>query len=314
MFSFSIEKFFPDQQDEISFRRLLRRIFLDDWLMKLIALIITLALWFGVTGFRTPTTERLRSVSLQLRISNEMEIINSPIQEVDLVVTGDKRKIDQIRREDLIVQLDLTNAQSGDRVVQITPENVNVNFPTGVRLEEVQPSRISINLEMVEKREISVKAETGNNLPEGYEIYGISVIPQKVPVRGPISYINSIDYISTDIIDLENRTGDFTAEKVPLNISNPKITIVDETVVDVFFRIGERRIERLFIVPLSIENEKRTATVILFGARSLLNSIKVEDLQMQSVKTESNGDALNIILPAELQGKVEIRKLQINGR
>lgn len=313
MFSFSKEKFFPDEQSEISFRHLLRRIFLDDWLMKLIALVITLALWFGVTGFRTPTTERLKSVSLQLRISNEMEITNDPHLVVDLVVTGDKRKIDQIRREDLIVQLDLTNAQPGDRVVQITPENVNVNFPTGVRLEEVQPSRISVNLEMVEKREIPVKAEIGNNLPEGYEIYGVSVIPQKVPIRGPISYINSIDYISTEKIDLENRQTDFTAQQVPLNISNPKITIVDETVVDVFFRIGEKRIERLFIVPVKNE-EKRTATVVLYGARSLLNAVNSEDLQVELSKTESNTDSLNLILPGELQGKVEIRKLQINGR
>ncbi len=313
MFSFSIEKFFPDQRNEISFRHLLKRIFLDDWLMKLIALIITLALWFGVTGFRTPTTERLKSVSLQLRISNEMEIINSPIQEVDLVVTGDKRKIDQIRREDLIVQLDLTNAQPGDRVVQITPENVNVNFPTGVRLEEVQPSRISVNLEMVEKREITVKAEIGNNLPEGYEIYGVSVVPQKVPIRGPISYINSIDYISTEKIDFENRQTDFTAQQVPLKITNPKITIVDQTVVDVFFRIGEKRIERLFVIPVKNE-EKRTATVILYGARSLLNAVNSEDLQVELSKTESNTDSLNLILPAELQGKVEIRKLQVNGK
>lgn len=313
MFLFSIEKFFPDQQSEISFRHLLRRIFLDDWLMKLIALVITLALWFGVTGFRTPWTERLKSVSLQLRISNDMEITNSPIQEVDLVVTGDKRKIEQIRREDLIISLDLTNAQPGDRVVQITPENVNVNFPTGVRLEEVQPSRISVNLEMVEKREIPVKAETGNNLPEGYEIYGVSVIPQKIPIRGPISYINSIDYISTEKIDLENRQTDFTAQQVPLKISNPKITIVDETVVDVFFRIGEKRIERLFIVPVKNE-EKRTATVVLYGARSLLNAVNSEDLQVELSKTESNADSLNLILPAEIQGKVEIRKLQINGR
>src|SRR5687767_5274590 len=109
MFTFLRENLSANEQNELSFRRLLRRIFLDDWLMKLIALVITLALWFGVTGLRTPSIERLRNVSLQLRISNDMEIINSPIQEVDLVVTGDKRKIEQIRREDLVVQLDLTN-------------------------------------------------------------------------------------------------------------------------------------------------------------------------------------------------------------
>ena len=95
-------------------------------------------------------------------------------------------------------------------------------------------------------------------------------------------------------------------------IINSKISVVDETVVDVFFRIGEKRIERLFIVPL--KNEKGNATVILFGARTLLNSIKSEDLHVEVIKSDSGDSSLNLILPAELQGKAEIRKLQINGR
>jgi YbbR domain-containing protein len=314
MFSFSIEKLFPNEQGEFSFRRLLVRIFIDDWLMKLIALVITLALWFGVTGLRTPIDGRLENVALKIRLSNDMVITNTSIEEVDLIVRGDKNKIDSIREKDIIVSLDLTNAQPGERTVEIKPESVNLDLPTGIKLEEVQPSKIAVKIEAVEKREIPVKAETENNLPEGFEIYGVSAIPQKVPVRGPTSYINSIDSISTEKIDLKDRQTDFTAQQVPLNITNPQITIVDETFVSVFFRIGERRIERLFIVPLKNEKEKRSATVVLYGARSLLNSIKSEDLQVEISKSESNTDLLNLNLPAELQGQVEIRKLQINGR
>lgn len=309
-----MDKLFPNEQGEFSFRRVLKSIFLDDWLMKLIALIITLALWFGVTGLRTPIERRLENITLKIRVSNEMVITNIPIEKVDLIVRGDKNKLDPIREEDIIVSIDLINAKPGDRTVEITPENVNLELPNGVKLEEVQPSKIAIKLEAVEKREISVKAEMENNLPEGFEIYGISVIPQKVPVRGPASFINAIEYISTEKIDLSGHQIDFTAQQIPLNITNSKITVVDETVVDVFFRIGEKRIERLFIVLVKSETEKPNATVILYGARSLLNSLKPEDLQVEIVKSESNADTLNLNLPAELQGKVEIRKLQINGR
>ncbi|MGI8883104.1 MAG: hypothetical protein ACR2IA_02545, partial [Pyrinomonadaceae bacterium] len=85
------------------FKRLFRKIFIEDWLMKLFALVITLALWLGVSGLRAPITTRLNNIVLQPRISNELEITNSPVTEVALVVTGDSRKIDQIRRENLIV-------------------------------------------------------------------------------------------------------------------------------------------------------------------------------------------------------------------
>ena len=126
--AFSTEKILQKEQRQISFRRLFQRIFLDDWVVKALALAITFALWLGVTGLRTPTRERLRNISLAVRVSNDIEITNSPVQEVDLVVTGDKRKIDQIKREDLIVSLDLTDAQPGDRTVKISPENVT--WPT----------------------------------------------------------------------------------------------------------------------------------------------------------------------------------------
>ena len=305
------EKFFQTEERRHSLHRLFRRVFLDDWFIKVMALTITLALWLGVTGLRDATTARLKNIALNLRVSNNIEVTNSPVEEVDLVVAGDKRKIDQINPRDLIVSLDLTDVQAGDRTVQITPENVIVELPTGVKLEEVQPNKIAVKLETVLEREIPVRAETEGNVAEGFEIYGTAVLPNKVSVRGPESYINSLDFVSTEKVDIQNRQEDFTARQVGLNIVNPKVSLID-TVVDVAFRIGEKRIERLFIVPVQTEPQKRTATVILFGSHTILDALKMEDLQVEIVKTDSGENSLRLVLPSDIQGKVEIRKFKIN--
>ena len=307
----SPEHFFQKEQRQISIRRLLQRLFLDDWVIKALALAITFALWLGVTGLRTPTRERLRNIALTMRVSNEMEITNSPVQEVDIVVMGDKRKIDQIKREDLVVSLDLVEAQPGDRTVQITPENVSVELPTGVRLEEIQPNKIAVKLEVVEEREIPVKADTEGSIADGFEIYSQTVLPGKVKVRGPSSFIKSLESISTETINLENRQADFAAQQVGLNLVNPKITLID-TVVDVLFKIGEKRIERLFILPIKTNDKKGTATVVLYGVRSVLDALRPENLQVEVVNTESGEKSLRLLVPADIQGKVEIRKLKIN--
>lgn len=301
---------FPEQW-QFSTRRLLRRVFLDDWLIKAIALVITFALWLGVTGLRAPTTARMKNIALNLRVSNDIEITNSPVQEVDIVITGDKRKIDQINHRDLVISLDLAEVQAGDRTIQMTPENVSVELPTGIRVEEIQPSKIAVKLERVEEREINVKAQTEGNVADGFEIYNQTVLPQKVRVRAPESFIKSLDFVLTEKINLENRQEDFTARQVPINIINPKATLLD-TVVDVAFKIGEKRIERLFLVPIQTENRQETATVILYGARSILEAVKAEYLQVELLKTDSGENSMRLILPAELEGKVEIRKLKIN--
>lgn len=311
MFSFPTEKFFQKEERRIFLRRIFRRVFLEDWLIKVIALAITLGLWLGVTGLRAPITTRLNNVAIKLRVSNDIEITNSPVQEVDLVITGDKRRIDQIKQSDLIVSLDLADALTGDRTVQITPENVNVELPTGVRLEEIQPNKIWVKLEKVEEREIAVRAETEGNLDENFEIYSRTVAPQKVRVRAPQSYIKALDFVSTEKINIENRREDFTAKQVELNLVNPKATLLDTT-VDVVFKIGEKRIERLFSVPFKADGASKTATVALYGGRSILESIKAENLQVVTIKNEAGENSPQLFLPVDIQSRVEIRKIKIN--
>src|SRR6185436_1402505 len=145
-------------------KHILKKIFLEDWVMKLVALAITLALWLGVTGLSTPTTQRFTTVPFSLRYSNNIEVTNSPIDKVDLVVSGDKRKLAQIKKEDLAVSMDISDVLPGDRVLNLTPETVAVSLPTGVRLDEIQPSRIAVRIESVEEKEIAVKAETMGEL------------------------------------------------------------------------------------------------------------------------------------------------------
>jgi YbbR domain-containing protein len=307
---FQTEKFFDKQTRRSIARRLFRRIFLEDWLIKAVALLITFGLWLGVTGLRAPITVRLPSVPLTVRFSNETEVTNSPVQEVDLVITGDKRKIDQINKNDLVVLLDLTNVPAGDRTVLLTPENVNIELPTGVKLEEIQPNKIAVKLETVAEREIPVKAATEGSVAENFEIYSQTVLPQNVRVRGPKSFVVSLDSVSTEKVNLDNRETNFTARQVEINLVNPKVTLLD-TVVDVFFKIGEKRTEKTFLV--RVKGENKTATVVLYGARSVLDTLNAENLQVENQKNDAGENAPHLILPVEFQENVEVRKLKING-
>ncbi len=301
-----VENSLGRRSNALFFKQILRKIFLEDWLMKLVALVITFALWVGVTGLSKPTQQRMSGIPLTLRFSNNTEVTNSPIQEVDIVISGDKRKIDQINKNDLIISLDLTDVQPGDRVIQLTPDNVSVSLPTGIKLDEIQPRRIAIKLEAVEEKEIPVNAVTDGEVPDGLEVYSETVAPQKIRVRGPASFIKSLTSVTTDKIDLTNKGADFTAKQVSVNVSNPKATLLD-TVVDVTFRIGEKRVEKTFVVT-SKDDPKRKMTVVLFGGRSLFEGVKAEDLQVEFVKNSAGEDRPQITLPGSLLDKVEVRK------
>lgn len=309
MFSFPTEKFIKDEQRRNLLAHWFRRIFVDDWLIKLFAVVITLSLWFGVTGLRAPITTRLNRVTLSPRVSNEMEITNSPREEVDLVITGDKNKIAQINKENLVVSLDLTEVKAGDRTILLTPETVDVELPTGVKLTEIQPHEIVISLEKVEQREIPVRIEIEGSVAEGFEIYNQTITPQRVRVRGPASFIRALDFVSTEPVGVENRQEDFVAQQVPVNANNSKVTVLD-TVVDVAFDVGERRIERLFSIPYQTETRLGIANAVIYGPRPVIENLQTENLQVVEERTAEGKSTLKVVVPENLQNQIQVRSVK----
>ena len=240
MLAFPTEKLIERAQRQILLRRLFRRVFLEDWTTKLIALAIAIGLWLGLSGLRAPKTVRLKGVTLVTRVSNDMEITNTPLQEVGIVVTGDKKEIDSLNERDLVVSIDLTDVtKSGSREVQLTPDNVNIELPDGVKVTGIEPSKTIVNLEKVAEALIDVKPITDGSVRDGFEIYGRTVVPAKVRVRGAETYVKALDSISTEKIDVDGKKDDFTVRQIALNPVNTKITLLDN-IVDVAFKVRKK--------------------------------------------------------------------------
>ena len=294
-----------NKQIGLHVKNILRKVFLEDWLMKLVALVITFALWVGVTGLSKPTVQRMSGIPLTLRFSNNVDA-SSTIDEIDIVISGDKRKIDQINKNDLIVSLDLTDIQPGDKVIALTPATVSLALPTGIKLDEIQPRQIPVKIEPVEVKEVPVNVLTEGQVADGFEIYSQTISPTKVRVRGPANLMRSLASVTTDKINLNDKNADFSVRQVAINVSNAKATLLD-ALVDVSFRIGEKRIERSFSVPVR-DDAKRRVNVVLYGGRSLFDEVKPEDILVQMVKDDAGVERPSVTLPPSLADRVEIRR------
>lgn len=312
--SFSNERFTEKEQRQILLRRIFRRVFLEDWGTKLIALGITFALWLGITGLRAPITVTLNPV-LITRISNDMEVVSAPIDTINIVVTGDKRLIDQlyarVNSRDLVASIDLTGIKAGDQKIELSPDTVNFELPSGFKVDKFEPSKIFIKLEQVVEKEVEVKAETEGSPAEGYELYSTNILPAKVRVRGAESFIKSLASVSTEKINIEGLKDSFFARQIGLNVVNPKLTLID-TIVDVNFKIGEKRIERSFVIPVKSETKTQHVTVLIIGGRSIVENLRNEDLKADIVKNEAGEESAVVTLPDELQNSIEIHKVKIS--
>jgi YbbR domain-containing protein len=291
--------------------RWLRVIFIEDWGTKLLALVIALALWYGVTGQRQPTTIRVPRVPLNFRLPGDLEISNEPRTEVEITLTGNKRALDAINVRDLVANVDVSDFKPGEHSVMLTPERVTMGLPDGVRYGDIQPNNVLLRLEPRLDRELDVEVRRSGNVPAGYELRAVKVTPEKVKVRGPASHLNNLQKAPTEIISLDGHKESFTLPQTAIEIPDRKVDLI-EGVVSVTFEIGEERVEKSFggvQVTTSDGTQVRpeTVSVTLYGERSAINQLRADNLKLVLDVGADGSLTPRLELPADLNGRVELR-------
>lgn len=230
----------PVPRTPTSLDRWLRKILIEDWGLKLLALAITVVLWLAVTGQNKPVTLRVSGVQLNFLKPEGLEISNEPPGAVDVILTGSKDKIDQIGPRDLVATVDLTDQKAGERVVRLSLDRVKMELRDDVKIQGFQPATIPIRLERSVEAPVDVEVKLEGKLPEGYELVSVSVSPTRVRLRGPADRINALRKALTETVWLDGKTASFTLSRVSINIPDPKIDIID-TAVDVYVEIAPKK-------------------------------------------------------------------------
>src|SRR6185295_6095210 len=220
--------------------KLLRRIFLEDWSLKLLSLAIAIVLWMLVTGQNEPVTAHV-NVQLNFIRPQALEISNDPPRTVDVTLTGSRNKLDDLTSLDLVATIDVSDQRSGERVLRLA-DKAQISLPQGIKVDGFQPSAIPIRLEEIVERQVAVEPKLEGKPADGFEVY--SVYPNKgsVSVRGPASRVNALQKVATESVWLAGHNQSFTAPNVALDVADPKVDLL-EPMVNVAVEIGERRIE-----------------------------------------------------------------------
>lgn len=218
-------------------RGLMRDLLVRDLRLKLLALAITIGIWFGVTVQRAPATVRVRGVQLSFRVPGNMEISNDPRAEVDLTLSGSQPALARLSGRDLAAQVDLSDYNAGEHVVQLTPGRITVDLPEGIHIENVIPNKVPVRLDPRLDTSIEVEARFDGHLPPGYELRGVTITPGKIRVAGPSSHVLALQKAPTESISLDGLTSSRTLPHVPIDISDQKIDVIDaEVSVDLDIR------------------------------------------------------------------------------
>ncbi|PYS76568.1 MAG: hypothetical protein DMF66_13970 [Acidobacteria bacterium] len=280
--------------------RWVRALLFEDWTLKIMALLITLGLWYAVTTQRAPATMRLRAVQLEFILPENVDIGNDPVEEVDVTLEGSQGKLAELNARSLVARADVTNLRPGDRVARLS-DNVKMDLPEGVRVVEVTPRSVTLHLEPVVVRAVPAEARFDGEPPEG---------PQ-VRLRGPESHVEAIEKAYTETISLAGQRESLTMPQAAIDIPDHKVTPLDPT-VSVRVEIVEEQSQRRFTnVPVRSAaggpvSPATAASVTLRGPRSIVEALRPEDVRLV---VEMAGDGYispRLALPPAAAGRVEL--------
>jgi YbbR domain-containing protein len=291
-------------------RRWLRALVFEDWTLKILALAITLGLWYAVTTQRAPATMRLRAVQLDFILPESVEIGNDPVNEVDITLEGSQGKLAELNARNLIARADVTDLRPGDRVARLSDKNLTMDLPDGVRIVEITPRSLTLHLETVVEREVPVEVRFEGEPPEGFKRGPIQVTPPSVRVRGPESHVTAIERAFTETISLTGQRETLTLPQVAVDIEDHKVTPLDPTVA-VRVEITEEQTERRYAnVPVRSAAggtvAPTTATVTLRGPRSIVETLRPEDVRLVLELVDDGKPAPRLSLPPSAQGRIEL--------
>jgi YbbR domain-containing protein len=220
--------------------RWVRKILLEDWSLKLLAVAITTILWLAVTGQNEPKTLRVPGVQLNFIKQKGVEISNELPSSVEVILTGSPDKLKDIGQAGLVATVDVSDQKPGERVVRLSQDHVRMDLPPGVKIQGFQPSTLPIRLEPSTEAQIDVEIKFEGKLPEGYELAGFGTSPARIRVSGPSDHVNALRKATTETVWLDGKTESFSISNVAINIPDPKIDILDP-IVNVRVEIAEKR-------------------------------------------------------------------------
>jgi YbbR domain-containing protein len=203
---------------------------------KILALSIAVAVWFALSGERRErTSERSYHVPLSIVNIPPHSLIASPLPaSVDVRLRGPFTALRQLEPEKLEAVLDLSNAQRGELVYRLTPDDVNV--PPDIEVISLAPQEIPFVLDTLEEKLIPVAPAVVGEPAPGMRVAEVRVDPATARIAGPAIALAKMSSVPTVAVSVAGRTSSFSTPAAVL-ATGPGLRVRQGQLVTVTVRI-----------------------------------------------------------------------------
>jgi len=187
----------------------LKRLFTENFSLKLFALVLAVLMWgFVASQRRGESTEIKFTTPLVFKnIPSSLEVTSAPVQSVGVLVGVQRHLGSQVNPNLFQVTIDLSSQLPGELRYSLTDKNVTYNnnpAPQGMAVLQISPSVIPITLEAAVVKEVPIRPRFFGDLATGYTIESIQIRPPVAKVQGAASQLAKLDHIYTRPLDVQD--------------------------------------------------------------------------------------------------------------
>ena len=178
-------------------------------------------------------------VPLEYRnIPPQLEITGDTTNVVQIRLRGSSNVIRDISAKDVSTTIDMSKMRPGDRIVPLSPQNVQAPF--GAEVIRVNPSSVRFDLERTMRKSVPVIATVLGQPSDGFEVGKVTIEPNKIQVEGPESRVMLLESIATVPIRLDRRQT-HVEQSADLDVPDPQIRLSHPGPVNVRVELRRKR-------------------------------------------------------------------------
>jgi YbbR domain-containing protein len=199
----------------LAFRKFLIKT-IENWPAKVLS--IALALLLFIFHRMSNLSDRFFSVPLNVEVRGNMIPSSSYPRTIRVSLRGDAVSINSILEDDIDAYVNLTRFETlGYYRVPVLVRRKGTALGVEPLEINVEPMELSIALDNKISKYVPLAANIRGQVEEGYVLSSFSLNPTQVVIDGPSELMGTIRELTTDYIDLNGRTGDFSVMVSILN-------------------------------------------------------------------------------------------------
>jgi YbbR domain-containing protein len=221
----------------------LTNFFKTNYKEKFLALIITIVVWIFVVSINKKI--KTFDIPLYVAINKKSVFVTSPPKFIRVKTKGNAFNFAMIDKNNLRLKLSLPNKKVGQ--FKLFLDNSNFSFLSSVKILSISPNEIKIKTAIKEEKIVSIEPYLDGQPKEGFKIESVEIVPKKIKVVGPRDFLDNLDSINTEKINLTGKDKSFSkklaiftgnsAIKIKNNIKTANVTIkIDKDVRKMFFK------------------------------------------------------------------------------